>query len=259
MEDPATATESSGTPSAIEKSPLDFDIENPSQQITKSDGPEDQVQETVAPEILTLGNVSATGAAPEVSLEEEVVAMGPRLSKKGRKRGNDEADVNAPPKMLRKDHASSRPKHSILGGKSLASMGVEPVSTSSAPAPQETPANVNDPDPLSYAKPRSSKGTTVVGDPDSEKSSSFTSLAGSPSSIYQPGWGVTNNCHLDTSDACHEVVDHIVPLGYFLELRHLPNDEFLSQYNINLARQVAMGSQLRLRFEQEVRMQKRAT
>ncbi|GJR82207.1 hypothetical protein Tco_0152992 [Tanacetum coccineum] len=37
MEDPTTETESSGTPSAIEKSPLDFDNENPSQQITESD------------------------------------------------------------------------------------------------------------------------------------------------------------------------------------------------------------------------------
>ncbi|GKF37940.1 hypothetical protein Tco_0114698, partial [Tanacetum coccineum] len=155
MEDLTTATESSGTPSAIEKSSLDFDNENPSQQITKSDGPEDQVQETVSPEILPPRNVSATGAAPEVSLEEEVVAIGPRLSKKRRKRGNDGADENAPPKMLRKDHATSRPTHSILGVKSLASMGVEPVSTSTALAPQETPADVSDLDPLSYAKPRS--------------------------------------------------------------------------------------------------------
>ncbi|GKB24589.1 hypothetical protein Tco_0863990 [Tanacetum coccineum] len=256
MEEPATATESSGTPSTIEKSPLDFDNENPSQQITESDGPEDQVQETVAPKILPPGNVSATGAAPEVSLEEEVVAMGPRLSKKRRKRGNDGADENAPPKMLRKDHATSRPTQSILGGKSLTSMGLEAGSTFSAPTPQETPADVSDPDPLSYAKPRSipewdiaqsSKGATVAGDPDSEKSSSFTSLVGSPGSIYQPGWGVTNNCRLETSDACQDVVDHIVPPGYFSELRHMPNDDFLSQYNINLARKVAMGSQLRLR------------
>ncbi|GJX85511.1 hypothetical protein Tco_0336285 [Tanacetum coccineum] len=189
--------------------------------------------------------------------------MGPLLRKKRRKRGNDGADANAPPKKVRKDHATSRPTQSILGGKSLASMGVESVSTSSAPASQETPANVSDPDPLSYAKPRSilesSKGATVAGDPDSEKSSSFTSLAGSPGSIYQPGWGLTNNCRLDTSDACQDVVDHIVSSGYFLELRHLPKDEFLSQYNINLVRQVAMGSQLRLRFEQEVRLRKRAT
>ncbi|GKD81594.1 hypothetical protein Tco_1348433 [Tanacetum coccineum] len=54
------------------------------------------------------------------------------------------------------------------------------------------------------------------------------------------------------------MVDHIVPPGYFSELRHLPNADFLSQYNINLARQVAMGSQLRLRFEQEVRLLKKA-
>ncbi|GJV88291.1 hypothetical protein Tco_1532229 [Tanacetum coccineum] len=76
-------------------------------------------------------------------------------------------------------------------------------------------------------------------------------MVGSPGSIYQPGWGVTNNCRLDTPDVCQDMVDHIVPPGYFSELRHLPNDDFLSQYNINLARQVAMGSQLRLRFEQE--------
>ncbi|GKD37504.1 hypothetical protein Tco_1257711 [Tanacetum coccineum] len=42
MEDPTTAIESSGTPSTIEKSPLDFAIENLSQQITKGDGTEDQ-------------------------------------------------------------------------------------------------------------------------------------------------------------------------------------------------------------------------
>ncbi|GKF71425.1 hypothetical protein Tco_0207539, partial [Tanacetum coccineum] len=43
MEEPATATESSGTPSTIERSPLDFANENPSQQITRDDGTEDQV------------------------------------------------------------------------------------------------------------------------------------------------------------------------------------------------------------------------
>ncbi|GJS20227.1 hypothetical protein Tco_0448859 [Tanacetum coccineum] len=55
------------------------------------------------------------------------------------------------------------------------------------------------------------------------------------------------------------MVDHIVPPRYFSELRHLPNTDFLSQYNINLAQKVAMGSQLRLRFEQEVRLLKKAT
>ncbi|GJW30273.1 hypothetical protein Tco_0047148 [Tanacetum coccineum] len=106
---------------------------------------------------------------------------------------------------------------------------------------------------------RSSKKVTVAEDPESEKSTSVTSMVGSSGSIYQPGWGVANSCRLDTPNVCQDMVDHIVPPGYFLELRHMPNDAFLNQYNINLARQVAMGSQLRLRYEQEVRLLKKAT
>nr|GEV21455.1 ribonuclease H-like domain-containing protein [Tanacetum cinerariifolium] len=92
----------------------------------------------------------------------------------------------------------------------------------------------------------------------SRKSTSSPSMVGSLEGIYQMGWGVTNNCRLDTPDACQDVIDHIVPPGYFYELRHMPNTDFLSQYNKILAQQVAMGSQLRLRFEQEVRLLKKA-
>ncbi|GJU54225.1 hypothetical protein Tco_1227939 [Tanacetum coccineum] len=83
-------------------------------------------------------------------------------------------------------------------------------------------------------------------------------MSGSPWVIYQPGRGITNNCRLDTPGVCQEVVDHIVSPGYFSKLRHLPNEEFLNQYNINLAWQVAMGSQLWLRFEQEARLLRKA-
>nr|GEV34516.1 hypothetical protein [Tanacetum cinerariifolium] len=44
--------------------------------------------------------MSATKAASEVSLEKEVVAMGSRLNKKRRRRVNDGADANAPPKVF---------------------------------------------------------------------------------------------------------------------------------------------------------------
>ncbi|GJZ25765.1 hypothetical protein Tco_0570018 [Tanacetum coccineum] len=132
-------------------------------------------------------------------------------------------------------------------------MGLEAGSTFITPATQEAPVgakSVIDPDLLSYAKPRKAP---VAEDPDSKKSTSFASMDGSPGSIYQSGWGVTNNCRLDTLDVCQDMVDHLVPPRYFLKLRHLPNDDFLSQCNINLARQVALGSQLRLRFEQEAK------
>nr|GEW93127.1 hypothetical protein [Tanacetum cinerariifolium] len=59
----------------------------------------------------------------------------------------------------------------------------------------------------------------------SGKLTSSPSMVGSPREIYQPGWGVTNSYRLDTPDACQDV---------------------------------AMDSQLRLRFEQEVRLLKKA-
>ncbi|GKA06368.1 hypothetical protein Tco_0685592 [Tanacetum coccineum] len=165
-------------------------------------------------------------------------------------------------KVLRKNHVSS-PAHSTYGGKSLASMGLGTGSISSTPSAHGAPTvakSVSDPDPRSYAKPQpSSRGTATeilaehvsttevnvqlsVGSPESGKSTFVPSVVRSPGGIYQPGWGVTNDCRLDTSDVCQDMVDHIVPPGCFSELRHLPNADFLSQYNINLARQVAMGS-----------------
>ncbi|GKD93876.1 hypothetical protein Tco_1373713 [Tanacetum coccineum] len=101
-------------------------------------------------------------------------------------------------------------------------------------------------------------GLLPVESPESRKSTSIPSIEGSPGAIYQPGWGVTNDCRLDTPKACQDMVDHTVSPGYFSELRHLPKTDFLAQYNTNLKRQVALVSQLRLRFEQEVRLLKKA-
>nr|GEV91750.1 hypothetical protein [Tanacetum cinerariifolium] len=156
-------------------------------------------------------------------------------AKERRKRGHDEVDTNAPP-------------------------------LSPTPAPPGAPADVSDPYPLSFADPQSrpaadiaqsSKGAAAAGDSESENTS-FASMVGSPESIYRPEWGVTNGSALDTPKACQDLVDHVAPPGYFSELRHLHNDEFLKQYNVNLARQVAMGSQLRLRFEQEAKLLKKS-
>ncbi|GJR32240.1 hypothetical protein Tco_1108472 [Tanacetum coccineum] len=219
MEDTGVASESSGTPSVLEKSPLDFADEDPPQTIAERVGIEGQVQDELSQEIPYVGNATTAEVVPETG--------------------------------------------------ECAAQGVEERSCGAPTAAK----SVSDSDPLSYAKPQpypeqdiaqSSRGTDTeipteyvattevnvqfsVGSPDSGKSTSVPSVVGSPGGIYQPGWGVTNDYRLDTPDACQDMVDHIVPPGYFSELRHLPNANFLSQYNINLARQVAMGSQLRLR------------
>ncbi|GJW32927.1 hypothetical protein Tco_0052959 [Tanacetum coccineum] len=189
------------TPSALEKSPLDFSNKDPPQTITERVGTGGQVQDELSWEIPYVGRATTAEVVPKTGLEEEVATMGPPINKRQkqmrRKRVNDEAEANAPPKVLKRDHVVREiDLRSLLG--------------------------------------------RVTG------------------GIYQPGWGLTNDCRLDTPAACQDTVDHIVPPGYFSELRHLPNADFLSQYNMNLARQVAMGSQLRLRFEQEVRLLKKA-
>nr|GEZ45891.1 putative transposase (putative), gypsy type [Tanacetum cinerariifolium] len=82
----------------------------------------------------------------------------------------------------------------------------------------------------------------------------YVAEVGSLGSVYRPKWGVTNGSLRDTPEACQDLVDHAAPPSYFSELRHMHNEDFLRLYNINLARQVAMGSQLRLRFEQEAKL-----
>ncbi|GKB94549.1 hypothetical protein Tco_0980686 [Tanacetum coccineum] len=101
-------------------------------------------------------------------------------------------------------------------------MGIEPVSTSFAPAPQKTPADMSDPDPLSYAKPRPYIPFVINADLPRER----------PSREIQ------------------------TPRSLLLSPPSLGRQAvYISRDGV----QVAMGSQLRLRFEQEVRLRKRAT
>nr|GEX92553.1 hypothetical protein [Tanacetum cinerariifolium] len=189
MDEPA-ATDSSGVPSTIERSPLDF-----AHEAGASD------QRAATPEIPSSEDVPAT-AASGTGQAEETATMDPPAA------------------------PESRSSH---GEKSLASIQLGLAST--VVVPEDTPVGVSDPDPLSFADApsrhpadvaQSSLGIAAAGDPESENASSLAEV-GSPGS-------------------------------YFSELRHMRNEEFLGQYNVNLARQVAMGSQLRLRFEQEAKL-----
>ncbi|GJZ40374.1 hypothetical protein Tco_0586937 [Tanacetum coccineum] len=158
--DTTGASGSSGTPSTVEKSPLDFADEDLPPPNTEGVGTEEQIQDELSREIPPVGHATTAEVIPETGLEEEVATMGPPVNKRRkqmrRKRANDEAEANAPPKVLRKDHVSS-PAHSAYGGKSLAAMGLGAGSISSTPSAQGAPTaakSVSDPDPLSYAKPQ---------------------------------------------------------------------------------------------------------
>nr|GFB29650.1 hypothetical protein [Tanacetum cinerariifolium] len=181
MDDPAAVTDSSGVPSTIERSPLDFALE-----VGASD------QGTAAPEMPPSEDVPAT-VAPGTGQAEEVAAADPPVVAESRKRGRDGID-------------------------SLAAIQLGLASTASMP--EDAPTGVSDPDPLSFADPPARPPADVA-----------QSSPGMP----RPGGPCRSS-------------------GYLFELRHMHNEEFLGQYNVNLARQVAMGSQMRLRFEQEAKL-----
>nr|GFB47743.1 hypothetical protein [Tanacetum cinerariifolium] len=248
MDEPAAATDSSGVPSTIERSPLDFAHES-----------EASGRETATPEMPPPEEVPST-TAPRTDQAVKTVAVEPPAVRESHKRGHEGIDTNAPPKSLRRDHADFRPSGSYRGGKSLAAMQL--CLASNVFVFEGVPADVSDPDPLAFADgpsphpadvTQSSQGVAIARDPESENVSSPAEV-GSPGSVYRPEWGVTNGSLLDTPEACQDLVDHTATPGYFSELRRMHNEDFLGQYNINLARQVAMGSQLRLRFEQEAKL-----
>nr|GEU90826.1 transposase (putative), gypsy type [Tanacetum cinerariifolium] len=166
MDEPAAAPDSSGVPSAIEKSPLDF-----------SDEAEASGQETAAPEVSPPEEVPVTTvlggnqAAP--------VAVEPPVVQESRKRGHKGIDANAPPKSLRRDHADIRPSGSSRGGKSLAAMQL--CLASNIFMYEGVPADVSDPDPLAFADAPSPHPADVVQDLESENVSSPTEV-GSPGS-----------------------------------------------------------------------------
>ncbi|GKF78879.1 hypothetical protein Tco_0234447, partial [Tanacetum coccineum] len=142
MEDPTVAFGSSGTPSTVEKSSLDFDKENPAPSLAEGAGAEEHVQEGLAHEIPHVDTATTTKVVQEAVHEEEVAATEPPVNKKRKqmrcKSVNEKAKANAPPKVLRKDYASGL-AHSTCRGKSLAAMGLDAGSTFSPPAAQNTP------------------------------------------------------------------------------------------------------------------------
>nr|GEY45959.1 hypothetical protein [Tanacetum cinerariifolium] len=204
MEDPATAIDSSSVPSTIERSPFDFANEA-----------EASNQGTMALEVPPPEDVPATSAL-EAGPAEEVIAIDPSAATESHKRGRDRADVNAPPKVLRRDHADPRPTESTRGGKSLAAIELGLASTRPVPTPENAPVGVSNPNPLSFSDPQSrhptdiaqsSQGTTAAGDPKSGNAS-FAFAVGSSESIYRPEWGVANSSMLDIPEACQDLVDH---------------------------------------------------
>ncbi|GKF29438.1 hypothetical protein Tco_0095780, partial [Tanacetum coccineum] len=86
MEEVTEALESSGIPSPVKKSPLDFADEDPLPVISEGVGTGSQARDEVPHEIPPVGNPPTTEVAPY--LEPEAAAMGFLVRKRHRERGN---------------------------------------------------------------------------------------------------------------------------------------------------------------------------
>nr|GFD28148.1 hypothetical protein [Tanacetum cinerariifolium] len=104
MDEPAVAMDSSGVPSAIEKSLLDFTDE------AEASGQETAPPEVPPPEEVLVTTVPGGDQAAPVAVE-------PPTVQDSRKRGREGIDANAPPKSLRRDHADLQPSSSSRRGK----------------------------------------------------------------------------------------------------------------------------------------------
>ncbi|GKE79230.1 hypothetical protein Tco_1545350, partial [Tanacetum coccineum] len=116
MEDPVATATSSETPSVMEKSPLDFSSEDPPSMITDKGETEDQAPVVASQEVPSAENIATTEVVPEVNLEKEIATMRSPINKKRRKRDRSVVEANAPPKVLRKDHAFIHPTQDTRGG-----------------------------------------------------------------------------------------------------------------------------------------------
>ncbi|GKB66080.1 hypothetical protein Tco_0927492, partial [Tanacetum coccineum] len=67
----------------------------------------------LAHEAPSVETATTTEVVQEPVLEKEVAAMGPPVNKRCRQSGTDKAEENAPPKVLRKDHATPHPAQNL--------------------------------------------------------------------------------------------------------------------------------------------------
>nr|GFC90593.1 hypothetical protein [Tanacetum cinerariifolium] len=180
-------------------------------------------------------------------------------SQKGQRRDRGKCTA----KVLRKDHATFRPAQGTLEGESTIPVGLDTGSTVFMTATQDVPTSIfresgrRDPDwkccdhrgPEPIFHGESGFREIVLLSLHGQVARGYLTAEVGRNQQLLPGYPIGMPRHGRPLSTAED----------FWELRHLPNAEFLSHYNKNIAWQVAMGSQLRLRFEQEVRLLKKAT
>nr|GEW82732.1 hypothetical protein [Tanacetum cinerariifolium] len=64
--------------------------------------------------------------------------------------------------------------------------------------------------------------------------------------IYVPKWNVTNDSVLDDPYVCRDLTDRLAPPALFAQLRTMDYDQLYSEFNVEAARQVCLGAEVRM-------------
>ncbi|GJS47075.1 hypothetical protein Tco_0597196 [Tanacetum coccineum] len=74
---------------------------------------------------------------------------------------------------------------------------------------------------------------------------------------YVLKWNITNDSLLDDAFFCHTLVDRVAPLAFFSDLRTMGYDQLFIEFNVGAARQICLGSVVRLRTEHELELKEK--
>ncbi|GKE23802.1 hypothetical protein Tco_1435314 [Tanacetum coccineum] len=71
--------------------------------------------------------------------------------------------------------------------------------------------------------------------------------------VYVSRWSVTNGSRLDNTRECREMVDEFAPSRFFASIRGMEHDQLFGEFNMGLARQLALGAEVRMRAEHNIK------
>ncbi|GJW80043.1 hypothetical protein Tco_0144018 [Tanacetum coccineum] len=74
---------------------------------------------------------------------------------------------------------------------------------------------------------------------------------------YVPRWNITNDSLLDDGFSCHTLVDRVAPPGFFSILRSMDYEQLYTEFNVGVARQICLGSEVRSHAEHELELKEK--
>ncbi|GJY93239.1 hypothetical protein Tco_0509021, partial [Tanacetum coccineum] len=75
--------------------------------------------------------------------------------------------------------------------------------------------------------------------------------------VYVPHWSVTNGSRLDEGRVCRKMLDEFAPPNFFSSIRGMEHDQLFTEFNVRVARQVALSAEVRMRVEYNIKEKKK--